>query len=202
MGACCHWVFPTPQRGHRPCGTGLPGCSRGWEGRRDPAMFSRVFCPAGLAQALEGPAQEEPRGPIASDQPGLPPTQVPGAFRPPTLLVLMTNKRVRKERDEGDQGWPYRVYMGSLRWAGVADVPSSFPHGRSAALFYLLRGWVRLYLPHSLTRKQCKSRSFDTSPVGDMLYVGGWQVRAWPQRCAPTPLPVLAAFPTTPSHSS
>ncbi|XP_072587399.1 VPS9 domain-containing protein 1 isoform X4 [Vulpes vulpes] len=68
--------YEQDHRGHRPCGTGLPGCSRGWEGRRDPAMFSRVFCPAGLAQALEGPAQEEPRGPIASDQPGLPPTQL------------------------------------------------------------------------------------------------------------------------------
>lgn len=72
-------VFPAP----------LEGCGeRPWQGWRGvsswgPAVVPEVSCPAGLAEALEGQAQEEPRRPVAGHQPGFPPAQVPGPVAPP-----------------------------------------------------------------------------------------------------------------------
>lgn len=78
----------------RPAGVGSslhprPSVSPGVQPRQGashcggPAVpFSKVSCPAGLAEALEGQAQEEPWGPIAGDQLGVPPAQVPGPQAP------------------------------------------------------------------------------------------------------------------------
>lgn len=40
-------------------------------------LSSKVPCPAGLAKALAGQTQEEPGGPVTSDQSGFSPAQVP-----------------------------------------------------------------------------------------------------------------------------
>lgn len=53
-------------------------------------------CPAGLAKALEGQAQEEPGGPVPGDQPGLPPAQVSG------LSSLQQGLRGKEEEVWGD----------------------------------------------------------------------------------------------------
>lgn len=61
--------FPHPRAtSHSPCRASHCG---------DPTLLSsKVLCPAGLAKALESQAEAEPRGPVSSDQPGLPLAQV------------------------------------------------------------------------------------------------------------------------------
>lgn len=66
-------------------------------------LSSKAPCPAGLAKALEGQAQEEPRGPVTGDQPDLPPAQPP---RPPDLTApeeapVCSVRRAIPRREQG-----------------------------------------------------------------------------------------------------
>ena len=64
-------------------GAAVAGAGREGRPTWGPAVLcSKASCPAGLAQALEGQAQEDPWGPVTGDQPGVPPAQVPGSSGP------------------------------------------------------------------------------------------------------------------------
>lgn len=124
---------------------------------------------------------------------------------PPYLLVGPEGRQMKGPERKGTErrsgvavrgahrlprkGWGCRRPTQPPSWA-FQQPPSTFSGG-----------WVRLYLPQLLTRKPQASLLRNASG-GATWWAGGRRVRAWPQHRTPTPLPVLAALPTTPSRSS